>query len=233
MSRVRDLEPMQRPRERLLATGVAGLSDAELLAVLLRTGRAGCGAVDEAQRLLADLGGIDGLARADARDLLRRPGVGPAKASSVVAALELGRRLALAPVRSGELLDRPEAAGPMLVSLLRAERQERVGFVALDARHRLIAVRTLSRGTRRQCPVDPAELFRRALLEDAAGTIVFHNHPSGDLEPSRDDLALTRRLVAAGEVLGVPVLDHLVVAGERWLSLRCARPELFTPSTPG
>ncbi len=229
MPRLGDLDPSQRPRERLVSGGVAGLSEAELLAVLLRTGRAGHGAVDEAQALLAEVGGLSGLASLDPRELMRRPGVGPAKASAVLAAVELGRRLAAVPARGADLLDRPEAVGALLTSRLRGERQEVFGLVTLDARHRLVEVRPLTRGTRRQSPVDAAEVFRQALLDDASGLIVFHNHPSGDLEPSRDDLLLTRRLVAAGEVVGVPVHDHVVVAGGSWLSLRRSRPELFVP----
>ncbi len=225
--RIQDLEPSQRPRERLLGSGAGNLSNAELLAVLLRTGRRGHGAVGEAHALLADVHGLAGLARLDVRELLRRPGVGPAKAATLAAALELGRRLALADASAAERLDQPEVAGEVLVRLLRGRRTEVFGFLSLDPRHRLIGMHEVSSGTRTQAPVDPAELFRSALLDDASGILVFHNHPSGDLEPSPDDLALTRRLVAGGRTVGIAVHDHLVVAGRRHLSLRRTRPELF------
>ncbi len=226
--RIRDLEPSQRPRERLLTAGAGSLSDGDLVAVLLRTGRPGRGAVSEANGLLAEHGGLAGLARVDVRELLRRPGCGPAKAATLAAALELGRRLARADAVDAERLDQPEVAGDVLVRLLYGRRTELFGFLSLDSRHRLIGLHELSSGTRTQAPVDPAELFRSALLDDAAGVLVFHNHPSGDLEPSPDDLALTRRLVAGGRTVGIAVHDHLVVAGCRHLSLRRARPDLFT-----
>jgi DNA repair protein RadC len=227
MSRIRELQPSDRPRERLLDSGADGLSDAELVAILLRTGSARAGVVEAASCLLVDSGGLAGLARRGVRELLRRPGIGPAKAAAVAAALELGRRLARVALEDAERLDRPEVVGEFLVARLRRERQEVFGVVTLDARHRLVGVHDLTRGTRNQSPVDPAEVLRTALIDDAAGVIVFHNHPSGDLEPSRDDIALTRRLVDAGDVVGVPVLDHVVVAGASWLSLRRTHPGLF------
>ncbi len=233
MSRIRELQPSDRPRERLLAGGADGLSDAELVAILLRTGGPGTGVVDAANGLLVDNGGLAGLARLGVRELLRRPGIGPAKAATVAAALELGRRLARVNLERAEQLDRPDAVGEFLVARLRRERHEIFGLVTLDARHRLVGVHDLTRGTRNQSPVDPADVLRTALIDDAAGVIVYHNHPSGDLEPSRDDMALTRRLVDAGDIVGVPVLDHMVIAGARWLSLRRTRPDLFAPGHEG
>jgi DNA repair protein RadC len=130
-------------------------------------------------------------------------------------------------LRNGPRLLSPDAAGRFLVSRLARERCEVFGFVSLDSRHRFINVCDLTRGTRNQAPVDPAELFRRALLDDADGLLAFHNHPSGELDPSRDDLGLTRRLVEAGRLIGVPLHDHLIIAGSRWLSLRSLQPKLF------
>jgi DNA repair protein RadC len=221
------MEPDQRPRERLRRHGPVGLSEAELLAVLLRVGRPGRSAVAEAHDLLAEQGGLAGLARMDQRELERRPGIGPAKAAAICAAVELGRRVARADLPGVALLERPEVAGEYLVARLSGQRQEVFGILSLDAGHRLLHDRELWIGTRSQAPVEPAEVFRTALLDDAAGLIVYHNHPSGRLEPSRDDLRLTRRLVRAGDTLGIGVLDHLVVAGSRWTSMRVARPELF------
>jgi len=231
MSRIAELQPSDRPRERLLTGGADGLSDAELVAILLRTGGPAAGVVETASGLLLDHGGLAGLARLSLRELQHRSGIGPAKAATVAAALEIGRRLARDSLERAERLDRPDVVGDFLVARMRRERQEVFGLVTLDARHRLVAVHDLTRGTRNQSPVDPADVLRTALLDDAAGVVVYHNHPSGDLEPSRDDLALTRRLVHAGEVVGVPVLDHVVVAGACWLSLRRARPDLFAPGS--
>jgi DNA repair protein RadC len=231
--RIREMESSQRPRERLLEFGPTVLSDAELIAVLLRTGHRGRGAVVTAQELLAAAGGVAGVSRLCVEDLVRRPGIGPAKAASVLAALELACRLVGAEVQRGERLDRPEGAAAYLACRLKSERREVFGVLCLDARHRLLGTHRLSVGTRTQAPVDTAEVFRRALLDDAAGLVLFHNHPSGDLDPSRDDLVLTRRLVRAGETMGVSVLDHLIVAGCRWLSLRSVRPRLFDRSGRG
>ncbi len=224
---IRDLEPSQRPRERLIENGPRVLSDAELLAVLLRTGRRGEGVIGMAHEVLEAGGGLAGLARMEPTALARRPGWGPAKAATVLAAVELARRLAAAEVRRAERLDRAEAAGPFVVAHLRDRRREVFGFMTLDGRHGLLRVHELAWGTRRSAPVDAGELFRLALLDGAAGLLLFHNHPSGVLDPSSDDIELTRRLVRAGDVIGVDVLDHLIVAGARWLSLRTVRPAVF------
>jgi DNA repair protein RadC len=224
---IRDMEPSQRPRERLLEYGAGSLSDAELLAVLIRTGRAGRGAVSLAHSLLTDAGGLAGVARLDLRELVARPGLGPAKAATLLAAMELGQRFAKSEMRTAERLDQPQIAGEFLVSRLQRESREVFGFVSLDGRHRYLAIHELTLGTRTQAPVDGAELFRLALLDRASGVLLFHNHPSGDLEPSRDDLDLTRRLALGGQLVGVSVHDHLIIASGRWLSLRSARAELF------
>jgi len=224
---IRDMEPSQRPSERMLEYGARSLSDAELIAVLMRTGRRGRGAVVEAHSLLADVGGLAGVARLDLAELVARPGLGPAKAATLLAAIELGQRFAKAEVRTAERLDQPEIAGEFLVSRLQRESREVFGFLSLDGRHRYLAIHELTLGTRTQAPVDGAELFRLALLDRAIGVLLFHNHPSGELEPSRDDLELTRRLVMGGQLVGVSVHDHLIVAGGRWLSLRSSRADIF------
>jgi DNA repair protein RadC len=224
---IREMEASQRPRERLLEYGPKSLSDAELIAVLIRTGTRGRGALAEAHSLLNEWGGLAGVAKLEVAELVARPGIGPAKAATLVAAAELGLRLAKAELRCAERLDQPQLAGEFLVRRLRPEGREVFGFLSLDGRHRYLALHELTLGTRTQAPVDGAELFRIALLDRAVGVVLFHNHPSGDLEPSRDDLELTRRLVRGGEVVGVAVHDHLIVADARWLSLRSVRADLF------
>lgn len=225
---IRDMEPSQRPRERLFELGARALSDAELLAVLMRTGVAGLGAVGVAHALLANAGGLAGVARLDRRELAGLPGLGPAKAAALLAAFELGHRLAMAELQTAERLDQPQVAGEYLVRRLRDRLHEVFGFLSLDDRHRYLDIHELTVGTRNQAPVDAGDLFRRAVLDRASGVILFHNHPSGDLTPSRDDTELTRRLVRGGRVVGVEVLDHIMVAGPRWLSLRSARTDLFS-----
>ncbi len=228
---IKDLEASQRPRERLLEHGAGALSERELIAVLLRTGRPGSSVLDEAADLLQEAGDLTQLARWPVSQLKDRPGMGDAKATTLAAALELGRRLARGGLRRAHRLDQPRAAAEFLVAQLVGERNELFGFLSLDARHRLLHQRPLVNGTRNQAPVDPAELFRLALLDHAAEVLLYHNHPSGEPEPSRDDLMLTRRLVEAGLLLGVPVVDHLVVAGTAWTSLRQTHPGLFTPTS--
>jgi DNA repair protein RadC len=226
---IREIEPSSRPRERLLEFGPAALSDAELLAVLLRTGRRGRGAVVEANSLLIRSGGLSRLVRWGAAELLAVDGIGPAKAATVLASLELGHRVARSRLKETEILSDPGVVGEYLIRRLQVERSEIFGFLTIDGRHRLIRSREHSRGTRTQAPVDPAALFRQALNDGAAGVLLYHNHPSGQLEPSRDDLELTRRLVRAGQVVGIAVHDHVIVGCGRWLSLRRARPGLFAP----
>ncbi len=228
---IRELEPSSRPRERLLEYGPAVLSDGELIAVLMRTGRRGRGAVVEANSLLVAAGGLPELARWGPSELLGIPGIGPAKAATLLASLELGHRIARARLRESEVLGDPAVVGDYLVRRLQVERREIFGFLTVDSRHRLIRSHEHSLGTRSQAPVDPADLFRRALSDGAAGVVVFHNHPSGQLEPSRDDLELTRRLVQAGEMIGVAVWDHVIVGCGQWLSLRRSRPGLFASQT--
>jgi DNA repair protein RadC len=230
---IRELEPSTRPRERLLEFGPAVLSDAELLAVLMRTGRRGRGAVVEANALLVSAGGLSELARWGAAELLGVDGIGPAKAATLLASLELGHRVARSRLREAEVLGDPAIVGEYLLRRLQVERREVFGFLTVDGRHRLIRSHEHSLGTRTQAPVDPADLFRKALGDGAAGVLLFHNHPSGQLEPSRDDIDLTRRLVRAGEVVGVAVWDHVIVGCGQWLSLRRSRPGLFAAGGGG
>ncbi len=235
MSRVqlmRSIARDERPRERLLRLGPSTLSTPELVAVLLRTGSANRDVLALAAVLLETAGGVAGLAGMPLAEILALEGVGPAKAATLGAALELGRRAAESELSEGSVLNRPESAGKYLVARLRGRPTEVFGYLALNGRHRLLQVRELSAGTRRYAPVDAAELFRRALLDGASGVLLFHNHPSGSPEPSADDRLLTRRLAAAGATLGVPVLDHLIVAGARWVSLRSDEPGLFTAGDP-
>jgi DNA repair protein RadC len=228
MSRpIKEMMPSERPRERLIERGPGVLTDAELLAILMRTGRLGINVVAEAEQLLVDAGGLVEVARMNVGDLWARPGFGAAKAATLVAALELGRRLARAEVKKSCRLSDPDAAGAYLVKLLRHERREVVGFLSLDSRHRLLRQRDLVIGTRSSAPVDTGEVIRQALQDHAAGVVLFHNHPSGELTPSRDDIELTRRLVTACASVSVPLLDHLVVADDQWLSLRVSQPAIF------
>lgn len=217
-SEVRDVE--SRPRERLMRHGARTLSEDELLAVLLRTGTRGVSAQQLAAQLLTRHGGLAGLRHASLESLLR-PGVGPAKAASILAARELAVRIARSELPERSALHRPERAARYLTMRYAALDQEVMGALYLDTRSRLIAEREVYRGTLSRASVEPRGLLRPALLLGASSMLLFHTHPSGDPSPSAEDFAFTRRMVEAANVVGVHLLDHLVL-GEpnRWVSLR-------------
>ncbi|MDH5307016.1 MAG: DNA repair protein RadC [Myxococcales bacterium] len=208
------------PRERLEALGAEALSDAELLALLLRTGRRGVDALALASRVLALRGGLHGVARSNARELAAVPGVGPTKTATVLACLELGRRLAGRRLRPGAAIRGPEDVYRHYHPSLRHAGQERFFAVLLDGRHRVLGHEIVSQGTLTASLVHPREVFRPALRACAAALILVHNHPSGDPTPSPEDRDVTLRLARAGEILGVRVIDHVVVAERGYCSLR-------------
>jgi len=218
--RVSDLPRSERPREKLIAQGARSLSDAELLAVLLRTGTARRPVLDLARRWLEEAGGLDRLVAADLQTILAQPGVGPAKGAALAAALELGRRVAWRCLEGQPVLDRPEAVAEFLMRSYGLDRVEVFGVLTLDARNRLLRSHELHRGTRNRADVEPAEIFKCAIAENAHGVIAWHTHPSGDPSPSDDDLDLTRRLAEAGTLLNIALLDHLIIARGGHVSLR-------------
>ena len=209
-----------RPRERLEALGSEALSDAELVALLLRTGSRGASALSLAAELLVRHGGLQGLARAAERDVRAATGVGPAKSAALAAAVEIGRRLAARRLRAGLAIRGPADVYRHFHPTLRHAAHERFLVVLLDGRHRVLRQELVSQGTLTASLVHPREVFRPALREAAAALILVHNHPSGDPTPSREDREVTARLRRAGEILGVPVLDHVVVAERGYCSLR-------------
>jgi len=211
---------VDRPRERLSSHGAEALADVELLALLLRTGPRGTDAARLASQLLARFGGLRGLAAAGATELAAAEGMGPAKSASVVAALELGRRLAARRMRPGDPVMSPADVHRHFHPRLRDTPHERFVVVLLDGRHRWLREVVVSQGTLTASLVHPREVFRPALREAAAAVILVHNHPSGDPAPSREDLEITARLVEAGQLLGVQVLDHVIVAERGYTSLR-------------
>lgn len=217
---LREMPGDERPRERLLAHGCEALSDAELLAVLLRTGRQGSSALRMARRLLAERGGLSGLVGTDARSL-RRPGLGPAKAASVLAAVEVGRRLARSELPQRMPMSRPTHVASYLDLRYAHCGQEVMGALYCDGRGRLLSERELFRGTLTRAAAEPREVLKEGLLWGAAGVVLFHTHPSGDPAPSREDLAFTERMREAGKIVGIRLIDHLVIArGGAWVSLR-------------
>lgn len=208
---ITDWPTAERPREKLLARGAAALSDAELLAIFLRTGVRGRTAVDLARDLLTDFGGLRPLLEADLATFCRRRGLGPAKFVQLQAVLEMGRRHLWERLSRGEALGGPEDTRRFLTARLRQYPHEVFACLFLDNRHRVIAFEELFRGTIDAASVYPREVVRRTLDHNAAAVILAHNHPSGVAEPSRADESLTRRLRDALALVDVRVLDHVVV----------------------
>jgi DNA repair protein RadC len=216
---LKDLPPDARPREKLLARGPAALSDAELLALLLRTGLAGKGVLQLAQELLESFGGMAGLLHAGADDLRRVKGLGPAKRAELVAVLELARRALAEQLRERAALDTPQAVKDYLQLHLSHKKHESFAVLFLDNQHKLLALEELFRGTLAQTSVYPREVVLRALHHHAAAVVLAHNHPSGTVQPSRADEALTQALKAALALVDVRVLDHVIVAPGLALSM--------------
>ncbi len=208
----------ERPRERLLAQGSDALTDAQLLAILLRIGRQRSSAVQVGMDILHRLGGVSGLARCGIEELCNVPGVGQAKAAQLKAAIELGRRVLASPLSKGTKISSSRDLFDHYHPTLRDLRHEVFKVVLLDAKHAIVRDTTVSEGSLTLSIVHPREVFTMAVRESAAAVIFLHNHPSGDPTPSQEDRVLTARLVTAGEVLGIRVLDHIVVGDGRYVS---------------
>ena len=215
-----DLPVDARPREKLIARGAGALGDAELLALLLRTGIAGTNVLQMAQQLLDTFGGIAGLLHTSADDLKKIKGLGgTAKRAQLIAVLELARRAMAERLKERTVFDSPGAVKHYLQLNIGARPHEVFAALFLDAQHRLIAMEELFRGTLTQTSVYPREVVMRALHHHAAAVILAHNHPSGGVDPSRADEALTQTLKAALALVDVRVLDHVIVAAGQTLSM--------------
>ena len=216
---LKDLPEDARPREKLLARGPGALSDAELLALLLRTGLPGKNALQMGQELLDRFGGVAGLLHTGADNLKSIKGLGPAKRAEIVAVLELARRALTAQLKQQTLFDAPHAVRDYLQLQLGSRPHEIFAVMFLDSQHRLIVLEELFRGTLTQTSVYPREVVVRALALNAASVVLAHNHPSGTAQPSRADEALTQTLKAALGLVDVRVLDHFVVTSTEAVSM--------------
>ena len=208
---IRDWPAAERPREKLLQHGSGSLSDAELLAIFLRTGVSGKSAVDLARHLLSEFGSLRALLEADLRAFCRQLGLGPAKFSQLQAVLEMSRRHLAERLRRESALESPQAVRDYFKALLRHEPHEVFGCLFLDTRHRMLAFEVLFRGSIDSASVYPRQVVKRALAHNAAAVIFCHNHPSGISDPSQADRTLTKRLIQALDLIEVRVLDHFVV----------------------
>ncbi len=216
---IKELPSSERPRERLLHYGANALSNAELLAIVLRTGTRDENVVRLAQRLLVTYGGLSGLARANTAELAAERGLGPAKTTQLKAALELGRRL-LAESPERPQIRSPADAANLVMSEMSLLEQEHMRVLLLDTRNYVLASPTIYVGSLNTTTIRVGELFREAIRANAASLIAIHNHPSGDPTPSPEDVAMTRQIVEAGKLLDVEVVDHLIIGRQRFVSLK-------------
>ena len=217
---IHDLPEGTRPRERLARLGPEALSEAELIAIILRSGAQGINVIDMATDLMRYYRTLDALARASFTDLQRHHGIGEAKAAQILAAIELGRRVMRAAPEERLRADSPEIVARLLMAELAYVDQEYVKVVLIDTRNRIIATPTIYKGTLNTTSIRIGEIFKEAIKSNAAAIIIAHNHPSGDPSPSPEDVILTRRIVDAGALLNIDVLDHLILGRNRWVSMK-------------
>jgi DNA repair protein RadC len=217
--RITDFVESERPRERLARLGPRSLSNAELLAIQLRTGAPGENAVQVAQRLLDAFGGVTGLHRAAFEEVCAQHGIGTAKAAQIKSALELGYRMKHESLEKATIHS-PEEAAQLILHDMGALEQEELWVILLDTRNKLISIENIYRGSLNSSQVRVGELFKNAIRRNSASLIVAHNHPSGDPTPSPDDIAVTRAIVEAEKLLDVDVLDHLVIGSGIFISMK-------------
>ena len=217
---MKELAPTDRPREKLVRHGAAALGDNELVALVLGTGGRRGSALTVANGLLTAQGGLHGLARSTCDDLARIAGVGRAKAAQVLAALELGRRTLTRRPHARMRLATPREAAAFLMPTFGSRPAEQFGIVLLDTKHRVLRTTVLTLGSLNASVVEPRDVFREAALGGAAAIVAFHNHPSGDPSPSPDDVELTRRLAAAGTLMGIDLVDHIILGDVRYCSFK-------------
>ncbi|WP_128895986.1 RadC family protein [Longirhabdus pacifica] len=217
--KISDIPNSDRPRERMLQFGSEVLSNAELVAILLRSGTVSESAIHVAQRLLNECGDLQRLADMSVKEITQTKGIGNAKALQIKAAVELGRRLSKSRMQHKIAINAPEDAANYVMEDLRYLKKEHFVCLFLDIKHRIIAEETLSIGSLNASIVHPREIFKAAIQKSSAAIICVHNHPSGDPTPSPEDVEITHRLKDAGEILGIHVLDHIIIGDGQFYSL--------------
>lgn len=218
MYRIKELPESDRPREKLLKVGAENLTDSELLAILIRTGTNGKSALTIARELLKAFGSLKGIAQAPLRELISFKGLGKAKAITLIASFEIGRRVKREPPPDKVLS--PQDAYRLIRPIVEDLKVEELGVITLNSSGSVIGIYKVARGGTTQVSVKVKEILAPAVKDLAEGLILFHNHPSGDLRPSAEDLELTKRVSKASELLGLKLLDHLIVSEKSFLSLK-------------
>ncbi len=216
---IKEMPAEERPREKLLHWGPGQLSNAELMALILRTGRKNETALTLCQRVLGELNGLRGLFEASLEELMEIEGIGLAKAAQLKAVAELSQRLPQSPGPE-EMVKSPASAAQVLMPRLRFLQQEKFCVVLLNTKNMIIAIEEVTTGGLNSSLVHPREVFKSAIRRSSAAIILAHNHPSGDPSPSREDIRITRRLVEVGDLVGIRVLDHIIIGDGRFLSLK-------------
>lgn len=214
------LPKSERPRERLLAHGASGLSNRELVAIVLQTGRDGVSVTHLADEVLAKAGQLRGLLDFGMEELMSVKGIGQAKAAQLLAAIELGRRICGSPTKEKQTIRSPEDVSDLLMDRMRYLDREHFIVLFLDTKNNVLAQETVSMGSLNASIVHPREVFRSAVKKSVASIIAVHNHPSGDPKPSQEDIEVTERLKAAGQLLGIPLLDHVIIGDRCYVSLK-------------
>ena len=222
MAMVRELPVDERPRERLLALGPGFLSNAELLAIVLRNGSKERSALQLAQDILSLYkdDGVSALGRMTAGELMCLQGIGSAKAAEVMAAVELGKRLNAHISRQRAMVTCPEDAADYAMPRFRYEDREHFAVILLNVKNHILSMPVISVGSLTASVVHPREVFKAAIQQTAASIILVHNHPSGDPTPSKEDIEVTARMVQVGKVMDIPVFDHIIVGGDKFVSLK-------------
>lgn len=217
---IKEMPVELRPRERLLKEGPQLLSDIELLAIMLRTGSTGLSAVELATVLLGRFGGLKQLLDVSTEELSEFKGMGPAKVAQIRAALELGRRVAMATAWDRPAIKSPENAAALVMEEMRHLDREHFWALLLNTKNQVLSREIVSIGTLNSSAIHPRELYKAAIRRSAAGVILVHNHPSGDPTPSQQDIDVTKRLIEAGNIIGINVLDHLVIGDNKFVSFK-------------
>ena len=217
---IKELPVEERPREKLLKKGSKYLSTAELLALIIRTGTKDRSAVELSRDLLAFYGGLEGIQDLSCEELKTVNGIGKAKAAQINALCELSRRISTLGKSKKDMVSSPIQAAELLAGEMRFLKQEVLRVILLDVKNKVIAVPEISRGGLSSSIVHPREVFKEAIRRSSAAMILVHNHPSGDPSPSADDLSITKKLVQTGKIIGIEVMDHIIIAGDKYLSFK-------------
>ena len=219
-TRISELPTSERPRERLKQSGAASFSNSELLAIILRTGTHAENVLGLANRLIVKFGGLPGLSRASFNELCNEHGVGQAKAAQIKAAMELGRRSASAQTEEKTVIRSPQDAANLVMSDMGALKQEHLRVMLLNSKNHLLSIHEVYKGNVNASTIRTSELFRSAVRENCPAVIVIHNHPSGEPEPSNDDIIATEHMVKGGKALDIEVLDHIIIGDHKYVSLK-------------